>query len=172
MIVVELQQEAIWGTDVDWSGIARLAAEQAVLDSSFCALCPAEVAVEISIRLTDDDEVQALNARFRNKDRPTNVLSFPMMDRRATKDIIRSGADQVLLGDIVLGHGVCASEADERGISVADHAAHLVVHGTLHLLGYDHETSDSDAEEMEAVERRALASLGVADPYHFEEVES
>ena len=71
-----------------------------------------------------------------------------------------------LLGDIVLAHGICAAEAAGKAIPVADHAAHLMVHGMLHLLGYDHETSDADAEEMEAAERRALASIGIADPYH------
>ena len=70
-----------------------------------------------------------------------------------------------LLGDIVLAQGVCAREAAEKGVAVEDHATHLIVHGTLHLLGYDHETGDAEAEAMEAIERQALASLGIADPY-------
>ena len=71
---------------------------------------------------------------------------------------------------IVLAHGVCASEAEEKGVTVSAHATHLVVHGTLHLLGYDHETGDEDAEAMEAVERSALERLGIADPYSVTEV--
>ncbi len=81
-------------------------------------------------------------------------------------------ASAQLLGDIVLAHGICAAEAAEKGIAGETHAAHLVVHGTLHLLGYDHETSDQAAEEMEETERRALASLGIADPYELSEVQS
>ncbi|HEX8448268.1 MAG TPA: rRNA maturation RNase YbeY, partial [Allosphingosinicella sp.] len=72
---------------------------------------------------------------------------------------------EALLGDIVLARGVCAAEAAEKGIAVCTHAAHLVVHGALHLLGYDHERGDEDAETMEEAERRSLASLGIADPY-------
>jgi probable rRNA maturation factor len=81
-------------------------------------------------------------------------------------------ASAQLLGDIVLAHGVCAAEARDKGIATESHAAHLMVHGTLHLLGYDHETSDEEAEEMEEAERRALASLGIADPYELSEVQS
>jgi probable rRNA maturation factor len=77
-----------------------------------------------------------------------------------------------MLGDIVLAHGVCSAEAAAAGVSVEGHAAHLVVHGTLHLLGYDHESSDDDAEEMEGIERRALGALGIADPYKVTEVQS
>jgi probable rRNA maturation factor len=77
-----------------------------------------------------------------------------------------------LLGDIVLAHGICAAEAKEKHLGIEVHAAHLVVHGTLHLLGYDHETSDEEAEEMEEAERRALASIGIADPYELSGVET
>jgi probable rRNA maturation factor len=77
-----------------------------------------------------------------------------------------------MLGDIVLASGVCSREAAEKEVGIETHATHLVVHGTLHLLGYDHETSDADAEAMEEIERRALASLGIADPYQVTEVES
>jgi probable rRNA maturation factor len=81
-----------------------------------------------------------------------------------------AGAGEILLGDIVLAHGVCAREAAEKEIAVETHAAHLVVHGTLHLLGYDHEQAEGEAEEMERVERAALATLGIADPYAATEV--
>jgi len=103
------------------------------------------------VLLTDDARLKALNAAFRGKDAPTNVLSFP------------SGAAGSL-GDIALALGVCAREAAEQSKTLAEHLQHLTAHGVLHLLGYDHET-DAQAEAMEARERAILASLGVADPY-------
>jgi probable rRNA maturation factor len=109
--------------------------------------------------------VHALNAAWRGKDKPTNVLSFPMIEPELIEGISVGGEGELLLGDIVLAQGVCAAEAADKEIPVEDHAAHLVVHGTLHLLGYDHETSDEDAEAMEAAERAALATLGITDPY-------
>ncbi|MEA3046625.1 MAG: putative rRNA maturation factor, partial [Sphingomonadales bacterium] len=119
---------------------------------------------EVSVKFTSVDEVRALNAAWRGKDSATNVLSFPMADEAGP-------ADAQLLGDVVLAYGVCAAEAAEKAVPIETHAAHLVVHGTLHLLGYDHETSDAEADEMEDAERRALASIGIADPYHVTEVE-
>jgi probable rRNA maturation factor len=95
----------------------------------------------------------------------TNVLSFPMA---APAEL----ADAPMLGDIVLAEGVCAREAAEKKVSIDVHAAHLVVHGTLHLLGYDHEQGEGAAEEMERLERRALAAIGIADPYELNEVRS
>ena len=115
------------------------------------------------MKFTSDDEVRALNAAWRGKDKATNVLSFPMAEAP-------EGAP--MLGDIVLALGVCAREAAEKEVPVETHATHLVVHGMLHLLGYDHETGDDDAEAMEAIERKALASLGISDPYAVTEVES
>ena len=108
---------------------------------------------DLVVLLTDDAEVQDLNARFRDKDRPTNVLSFPAAERAFPH-----------LGDVVLGFAYCAAEAQAQGKTLSDHLSHLVVHGVLHLLGRDHE-DDAEAEEMEAEEREILASLGVADPY-------
>ena len=108
----------------------------------------------VTLLLTGDDEMRGLNRLWRGKDAPTNVLSFP-----ADAD-----SDGGFLGDIVLAYETTLSEAKERGISLADHASHLVIHGMLHLLGFDHE-DDDDAERMERVERTALASIGVADPY-------
>ncbi len=106
----------------------------------------------ITILLTDDETVRDLNARFRHKDAPTNVLAFP------------SAPGARHLGDIALAYGVCAAEATEQGKTLADHLRHLVIHGILHLGGHDHET-DAEADAMEALERRLLAGLGVADPY-------
>lgn len=111
----------------------------------------------IVILLADDDSVQALNRDFRQKDYATNVLSFP--------SAISPGANpEGQIGDIALAFGVCQREAAEQGKTLAHHLQHLVAHGVLHLLGYDHD-SDADAESMEALEREILATLDVPDPY-------
>jgi probable rRNA maturation factor len=106
-----------------------------------------------TLLLTDDAALRDLNGRFRRQDKPTNVLAFP-----ATPNPQRH------LGDVALAYGVCAREAAEQGKPLSAHLQHLVAHGVLHLLGYDHMT-DQEAHEMEALERVVLASLGVADPY-------
>ncbi|MGY4396978.1 putative rRNA maturation factor [Sphingomonas sp. UYAg733] len=169
MIVVELQTEGAWNAGVDWHGLAQLAAEEAVLHSPYAEFCPSAATIEISVRLTTNDEVQTLNAQYRHKDRPTNVLSFPMVQADLL-DTISQNSDngEVLLGDIVLAYGVCAAEAEEKGISTEDHATHLIVHGTLHLLGYDH-IEDHEADTMESIEIDTLAALGLADPYLIKE---
>jgi len=102
-------------------------------------------------------------AKWRAKDQPTNVLSFPMVDER---DLSRANlaTSELLLGDIVVARGVCEAEAAAKGVSIEDHATHLLIHGTLHLLGYDHD-DDSEAVDMEAREARALARLGIVNPY-------
>jgi probable rRNA maturation factor len=111
---------------------------------------------ELSVVLTDDAAIRAINAQWRHKDEPTNVLSFPAPPAMP-------GAPR-LLGDIVIAHETTAREAKTEGKPFADHLGHLAVHGFLHLLGYDHE-SDADAEVMERLEREILAKLGVPDPY-------
>jgi probable rRNA maturation factor len=110
----------------------------------------------IVVLLASDGEVADLNQQFRHKPGPTNVLSFPAPQN-----------PENLLGDIALAYGVCAREAAEQGKSLADHLSHLTVHGVLHLAGYDHQTDD-EAQAMEDLERRVLASLGVSDPYDSE----
>jgi probable rRNA maturation factor len=111
---------------------------------------------ELSVVLTDDASIRAINAQWRHKDEPTNVLSFPAPPALP-------GAPR-LLGDIVIAHETTAREAKAEGKPFSDHLGHLAVHGFLHLLGYDHE-SDADAEVMERLEREILAKLGVPDPY-------
>ena len=106
----------------------------------------------LTIALADDKRVRALNARHAKKDKPTNVLSYPSNERG-------------FLGDVVLARQTVWREARQQRKTPSDHVSHLVVHGTLHLLGHDHETSDADAEHMEALERRILKRLGIADPY-------
>ncbi|WP_036115015.1 MULTISPECIES: rRNA maturation RNase YbeY [Luteibacter] len=111
---------------------------------------------ELSIRIVDAEEGQSLNLQFRGKDYATNVLSFPAE--------LPPGVDLPLIGDLVICAPVVTREAAEQGKKAADHWAHLTVHGTLHLLGYDH-IDDAEAETMEALETRVLAGLGIADPY-------
>lgn len=109
---------------------------------------------EIGIRLSGDAEIRSLNRQYRGLDKPTNVLSFP-------SGVTVAGAP---LGDVILALETARREAQELGISLADHAAHLVVHGVLHLVGHDHET-DAEADAMECEERRILKAAGIADPY-------
>jgi len=129
--------------------------------------------VEVSLCLADDDALRALNSRWRGLDKPTNVLSFPSAHVDAVDDRVPAlsergyrGAEQarLQLGDIALAYETLEREADDLGVPLADHYRHLLTHGFLHLVGYDHET-DSDAERMEALETRILAALGVSDPY-------
>lgn len=110
---------------------------------------------EVSVNFCDDAEIRALNARWRDKDAPTNVLSFPTPGPLEAR---------TLLGDIVIAFETVAREAGAQEKSLEDHTRHMVVHGFLHLLGYDHESA-GEAEEMEALERRIAASLGMNDPY-------
>jgi probable rRNA maturation factor len=107
----------------------------------------------VVVLLTGDETLRDLNNRFRGKDSATNVLSFPAPEN-----------PEGHLGDIALAYGVCAREAAEQGKALSAHLQHLVAHGVLHLVGFDHET-DAEAEEMEARERVILAGLGVSDPY-------
>lgn len=143
----------------EWAATPELearvsAAAQAALHASGVTTSPVG---EIAVLLTDDEGVSILNERWRGKATPTNVLSWPAV---APKLLALSP----MIGDIALAYETCAREAREEHKRFADHVTHLVVHGTLHLLGYDHET-DVEAEAMEALERRVLAGLGVADPY-------
>ena len=165
MIQVEADVSEEWDSSTDWDALAQEAVRSAVLASGRAELGEGDLAVEVSVRFTDDDEVRVLNAEWRGKDKPTNVLSFPLLEPGMIEALSTAGAGELLLGDIVLAHGVCAAEAADKGIPVRDHAAHLVVHGTLHLLGYDHEEGEDEAEAMESIERAALARLGIADPY-------
>ncbi|HEX8467175.1 MAG TPA: rRNA maturation RNase YbeY [Allosphingosinicella sp.] len=165
MITVEADVSEDWDSSTDWAGLAQAAVRAAVAQSDVAGLLESGLTAEVSVRFTSDEEVRGLNADWRGKDKPTNVLSFPMVEPEHLESLARTEGGEVLLGDIVLAHGICAAEALEKGLQVCTHAAHLVVHGTLHLLGYDHERGDEDAETMEDAERRSLARLGIADPY-------
>lgn len=161
MIQIEADASEEWDSRTDWPALAARAVRAAIAQAGREELVSGKAVVEVSVRLTGDEEVRALNASWRGKDKATNVLSFPMGEADGP---VPEGAE-ILLGDIVLAAGVCGREAAEKGVSTADHAAHLIVHGTLHLLGHDHVHGDAEAEAMEALERRALATLGIADPY-------
>jgi probable rRNA maturation factor len=148
MIDVEIEDGAWSDALADVEGMVERAA-QAALDT----LPQAKRGGAVAILLTDDATVADLNTRFRGKPTSTNVLSFPA-----------AGSAYPHLGDVALAYGVCAGEAEAQGKSLADHLTHLVVHGVLHLLGYDHE-AEADAEVMEQMECEILRRFGVADPY-------
>ena len=143
MIEVEIEDEAWTAALPDAVAVVERAATVAL----------GAVEGDVVVLLTDDAAIHDLNLRFRDRDRPTNVLSFTAAESAAPH-----------LGDLVLALGVCAAEAAAQGKSLADHLTHLTVHGVLHLLGRDH-VDEVEAEAMEAEERTLLASLGVADPY-------
>lgn len=149
-----------WPTTNDWESAARIALRAAHNAAGELS----NPRLSISILFTSDAEVHVLNREWRSKDKPTNVLSFPMLERAELLVLAADGPPE-LLGDIALALETCQREAEEQGIPLVDHATHLIVHGLLHLAGYDHETSPGDAAEMEALEIKALAMLGIADPY-------
>ncbi len=155
--------EPVWPA-ADWQDLGSRAVIAAVRQSQSALLERSANRGEVAIRLTSDDEVRALNHGYRGKDVPTNVLSFPMLSPKEVEALNSDTLPEILLGDIVLAHGVCAREAKEKRVALADHAAHLIVHGMLHLLGYDHGDDDA-ANDMESRERRAMAALGLQDPY-------
>ena len=170
MLDVAVQAEQPWPV-ADWDALAAHAVEAALLATPHSELAASSELVEVSVRLTSDAEVQALNRQYRGKDKSTNVLSFPMVQADLLETVSQNGDDgELLLGDIVLAHGVCASEAAEKGVSLDAHATHLIVHGLLHLLGYDHQGS-AEAEHMESLERDVMAKLGLHDPYNRDEPE-
>jgi probable rRNA maturation factor len=144
-----VSEDARWESETALEALCRQ-----VLDAAAAKLASPRPGAA-AVLLTGDDTMAALNARFRGKSGPTNVLSFPAPDAEGYP------------GDIALGYETCAAEATARGVPLLHHAAHLVVHGFLHLNGHDHDT-DAAAEAMEAIEIEALASAGVPDPYRLD----
>lgn len=153
MIALDIMVEA-----GDWSrlegaeALAQRAAEAAVAVAE-----ETDEDFEVSVMLTDDAHIRELNRTWRQKDKPTNVLSFPAPDQPGAEGPRH-------LGDIALAYETLVRESEEESKALADHFAHLIIHGILHLLGYDHE-DEEEAEDMEALEVKALATLGIADPY-------
>ncbi len=150
MIDVEIEDAAWTAALPNAEALARVAVEAALAQTP---LTKTGGPTNLTVLLTDDAALRELNGRFRQQDKPTNVLSFPAPPNPEDH-----------LGDVALAFGVCAREAGEQGKPIAHHLQHLVAHGVLHLLGYDHE-SEAEADVMEGLERVVLAGLGVPDPY-------
>lgn len=146
MIGIEVEEPAWTAALPDAEALVLVAADATLASEG-------AVGEGVTLLLTDDETVRGLNLRFRDQDKPTNVLSFPAPQN-----------PERFRGDIALAYGVCAREAQEQGKPLAHHLQHLVAHGVLHLLGYDH-VSDAQADEMEGLERAVLAGLGIPDPY-------
>lgn len=135
-----------------WTGAIADLEEFARKTAEACLIATGVPAASLCVMFTDDAAVRTLNEQFRGQDKPTNVLSFP------------SFSEDDGLGDIAIAFETVAQEAAAQGKSLRDHARHLIAHGVFHLLGYDHE-DESEAQEMEDLERRIMAHFGVADPY-------
>lgn len=155
LVIIDLLVEAgAWPAEDVLERLARRAVEAALAETGASAAQPAE----LSLVFSDDAGIRELNAGWRGKDKPTNVLSFPAFPVRPGDPL------PPMLGDIVLAAETIFREADLEEKPFEHHLTHLVIHGFLHLVGYDHETED-EAETMEAIERRALARLAIPDPY-------
>lgn len=152
-VVDVVAESPLWSARPEIEGIAQRAVEAALAE----ARRPYNEDAELAVILADDARLKDLNRNWRGKDQPTNVLSFPAAEGEEI-------ATAPLLGDLVLAFETVAGEAEREGKSFDAHFAHLVVHGTLHLFGFDH-MSGEEAEEMENLERAALARLGIDDPY-------
>ena len=157
---LDISIEATWPTSPDWEDLASRAAD------ALTQVAPelANPRLSVSVLFVDDAEVHVLNREWRGKDKPTNVLSFPMLEREDLLNLAPEGPPE-MLGDIALALETCTREAADKEISLDHHATHLLIHGLLHLAGHDHEISPADARAMELLEIKALALLGIADPY-------
>jgi len=157
--------------DARWEALGLEALAERAARAALAELELPEVGLQLVVMGCDDARIAALNADFRGKPQPTNVLSWPAWDLSAEAEggapeaaEVGSAEEPEALGDIAIAYETCAREAEEAGKPMADHVTHLIVHGLLHCLGYDH-VRDGDAEVMEALEVRILASLGLPDPY-------
>ncbi len=164
MPLIELDVGSNWNANQDWQKICEDSSTAAFSVSPYAFLLTKGFATEISVKFSDNTEVQQLNHSYRGKDKPTNVLSFPMVQKDLLTSLSYSDDGEILLGDIILAKTVCQNEAGEKQIPLGDHVSHLIVHGTLHLLGYDHQ-DEAEALLMEGVEVKALQTLGIANPY-------
>lgn len=160
MLEIDIGFSGGWPEDEGWDECAEAAAGAAQ------SVAPelANPRLSVSLLFTTDEEVHVLNREWRDRDKPTNVLSFPMLEREELLELGTEGPPE-MLGDIALAFETCTREAAEKGVSLHAHAAHLIIHGLLHLAGHDHVHSDEEAEAMEALEITALAKMGIPDPY-------
>jgi probable rRNA maturation factor len=156
-----LSESPLWEAEPGAEAVVRKAVSRAA-----AAAGPFGPAAEVAVLLCDDATIAALNAQWRGRDEPTNVLSFPAPPAPDASGSVASASESgaVHLGDIAIACETVIREAGEQGRTVSEHLAHLAVHGFLHLLGYDHQT-DGEAERMEGLEREILAGLGISDPY-------
>lgn len=172
MIETECSFLPLWEDGTDWDELAERAMRAAFSVSHVPGLPQSPYPFVVSIAFSDNGEVQNLNREYRGKDRPTNILSFPMIEPEEIAEFsainVEGSAPPAMLGDMILAHQICQDEAQEKGIALPAHVSHLIVHGTLHLLGFDH-IEDDEAEHMEALEVKALASLGIPNPYSDDE---
>ncbi|MGQ0610195.1 MAG: rRNA maturation RNase YbeY [Paracoccaceae bacterium] len=157
--------------DQRWRQVGLEGLAEAALKAVLATLGLAGERFSVCVMGCDDARIAGLNAAFRGKPTPTNVLSWPAEDRQAAhpgeappRPVAGPGEEAIELGDIALAYDTCAREAAEAGKPMADHVSHLVVHGLLHLFGYDH-VEDEDAALMEGIEVRTLAQMGLCDPY-------
>lgn len=158
-IAIDLvEDDGDWSMFGDTQALISAAAAAAARHVDVAANLPGNKC-EVAVALSSNAAVARLNGQFRGKPKPTNVLSFP-----AAPDTVAASGSGIMLGDIVLAAETVRNEAEAAGLPLAHHLQHLVVHGILHLVGYDHLTSE-DADEMEAIEIEVLATLGIADPY-------
>lgn len=171
MIDVAILADPQWNKSEDWEGCATQAVEAALVATPFAALSDSNLCIEVAIKMSDNAEVQALNRDYRGKDKPTNILSFPQTPPDLLASLAASATggaagddSEAILGDMILAYEICVAEAADKGISLEDHVTHLIVHGTLHLLGYDHIEEDQ-ANHMETLEIAIMAGLGLSDPY-------
>lgn len=145
-----------WDAEPDAEAVIRRA-----IDTAAASITDDIADAELAVMLTDDAGIRTLNRNWRNIDKPTNVLSFPALRPEGAR---QPGDPPPMLGDIAIAYETTRREADDEDKPFDHHLSHLAVHGFLHLIGYDHETDD-EAEEMEDLERRILAQLGIPDPY-------
>jgi probable rRNA maturation factor len=163
MIEVDVSAEPVWEA-TDWQTVCEKAVEAALDVLPMGGFAAAPGAISVSIRFADNAEVHALNRDYRGKDYATNILSFPMLDRVELDRMAIANVPEIMLGDMILAYEVCAAEAAEKAIPLPRHVSHLIIHGTLHLFGYDHQ-DDTEADTMEGMEVKALASIGLPNPY-------
>lgn len=164
MIEIDIIIEPIWGSANDWHALSKRSINKALEYSNYKGLLKTYKHISISISLSNNQQVHALNNQYRSKDKPTNILSFPMLERDEldTIDIIQT--PEIMLGDLILAYNICNDEALAQNITLANHFAHLIIHGILHLLQYNH-IEDADADIMQSIEINALRDMGIDNPY-------